>query len=69
LKRAIWAVAQERGWIADDNTYPMLSDDFAEWCAQGEQPPIEIADAAAETLKGYLSYLKPARRMRRGGTR
>jgi hypothetical protein len=65
LKRAIWSVARDRNWIAEDGSYAALSDDFAEWCAQGEQPPIDIADADAETLKGYLSYLKPARRMRR----
>ncbi|GAA3878704.1 hypothetical protein GCM10022243_49270 [Saccharothrix violaceirubra] len=69
LKRSIWAAAQERGWIAEDDTYEELTQDFALWRAQGDEPVIELADADSETLTAYLAFLKPKTRMSRTRTR
>lgn len=61
LKHAIWAEGKSRGWVLGDDTYEALSDDFVHW-AEGE---VQIERADEGTLKKYLDYLRPAKRMQR----
>jgi hypothetical protein len=62
LKHAIWVEAKKRGWIAEDTTYEALSDDFVHW-SEGE---VQLENADEQTLKSYLDYLRPPKRMQRG---
>lgn len=61
LKEAVWAEAQQRGWIAEDKSYEELSADFTTWNQGGQ---IEEADEA--TLEKYLAVLRPKKTMQRG---
>lgn len=60
LKKSIWAEAEKRGWITEDS-YEELTADFTTW-SQGEQ----IENADEDTLKQYLTYLRPKKTMQRG---
>ena len=60
LKDSIWEEAKKRGWIAEDNSFAQLSQDFTEWNRGGQ---IEEADEL--TLQKYLTYLRPKKTMQR----
>lgn len=62
LKQGIWVEAKKRGWILEDDTYQALSDDFVHW-TEGE---VQLEHADEETLRNYLGYLRPAKKMQRG---
>lgn len=62
LKKAIWAEAEKRGWIAEDKSYEALSADFTTWNQGGL---IEDVDDEA-TLEKYLTFLRPKKTMQRG---
>lgn len=59
LKRAIWAQAEDRGWI-QDNDYQTLSEDFTAWSKGGD-----LGSADEPTLRDYLKHLQPTTTMRR----
>ena len=61
VKNEIWEEARKRQWIAADDSYDALATDFAEWTQGGD-----IADADLDTLKDYLTYLRPKKTMQRG---
>lgn len=60
VKNDIWAEAEKRGWI-QDNDFTALAEDFASWSQGGT-----ITDSDEKTLSEYLAYLRPKRTMRRG---
>lgn len=59
LKRAIWAQAEDRGWIQDDD-YRALAEDFTAWSQGGD-----LGSADEPTLRDYLKHLQPTTTMRR----
>lgn len=61
VKNEIWAEARKRKWIAADDSYDALAADFLEWSQGGD-----IADSDLDTLKDYLTYLRPKKTMQRG---
>jgi hypothetical protein len=60
LPPKIWKIAEERGWIAEDQSFVALAEDFAVW-SQG----LEITTADQDALTEYRNYLKPPTKMRR----
>lgn len=62
LKNDIWDEAKKREWIAADENYQQLSDDFASWNTEGKGV---IEEADLPTLKAYLAYLRPKQTMQR----
>jgi hypothetical protein len=62
LKNDIWAIAEQRGWIAEDQSFVALAEDYAVW-NQGDG---DITNADQESLKAYLTHLKPKTTVRRG---
>lgn len=60
LKKQIWAEAKQRGWIADDDSYQTLSEDFTTW-SEGSS----IVSADEGMLRDYLAHLRPVRKMQR----
>jgi hypothetical protein len=61
LKRAIWAEAEQRGWIGENGTFDDLAADFTTWNQGGQ---LEESDEI--TLQKYLTYLRPKKTMQRG---
>lgn len=62
LKNDIWAIAETRGWIAEDQSFVALAEDYAVW----NEGAGDITSADQDSLKAYLTYLKPKTTMRRG---
>lgn len=61
VKTEIWEEARKRGWIAEDDSYDQLAEDFATWSQGGD-----IATAELGVLKEYVTYLRPKKTMQRG---
>jgi hypothetical protein len=62
LKNDIWAIAEQRGWIAEDQSFVALAEDYAVW----NEGAGDITTADQDSLKAYLTYLKPKTTVRRG---
>lgn len=60
VKNEIWAIAEQRGWIAEDQSFVELANDFQLWNQGGD-----ITTADLDTWKAYRDHLKPPRTMRR----
>lgn len=60
LKKRIWEIGQERGWVDGEGNYDQLAEEFTTW-SQG----VLLEQATEKLLQEFADFLKPPRKMQR----